>query len=206
MFSSCFILMVYGLFSIILQFLVLIMALNKILPFSCFDAIKEKYIKMEYSIYFVIAISRSILTIFYNAIIQHFVKVRKVTTFNKIIIMFFIIFTLLIGMLVTEKYILFLIIDSQYEENIIYIVIQSMNDFTFLIFLVIQLHRLVSYTNSMKKFHLFLNTYRQTPRSRNIKKYLPPQDPIFEEYSYFEKSQIGSIIKKSDYLSSHYSI
>ena len=42
---------------------------------------------------------------------------------------------------------------------------------------------LTTYKNVMIKFHSFLNGYRQTPRSRNLKKYRPPQDAIFEEAS-----------------------
>ena len=70
----------------------------------------------------------------------------------------------------------------------------------------INLCNVVSYNNSMKKFHLFLNTYRQTPRSRNLRKYLPPQEPIYEEQSQFEKSYVGSFMKQSDKAPSLYSI
>lgn len=50
----------------------------------------------------------------------------------------------------------------------------------------------------MISFHAFLNTYRQTPRSRNLKKYLPPNEIIYEEHSQFEKSNVGSVMKYSE--------
>ena len=46
------------------------------------------------------------------------------------------------------------------------------------------------YTESMKKFHLFLTTYRQTPRSRFIRKYQPGLEPLYEENSIFERSMV----------------
>lgn len=44
----------------------------------------------------------------------------------------------------------------------------------------------------MIAFHTFLNNYRQTPRSRFIRKYKPQQDPIYEEISAFERSYLSS--------------
>jgi hypothetical protein len=44
----------------------------------------------------------------------------------------------------------------------------------------------------MISFHVFLNNYRQTPRSRFIRKYKPAEEPIFEEISVFEKSYMSS--------------
>lgn len=43
--------------------------------------------------------------------------------------------------------------------------------------------KLSSYNRGMIDFHKFINSYRQTPRSRNLKKYKPPQEPIYEEIS-----------------------
>ena len=53
--------------------------------------------------------------------------------------------------------------------------------------------KLNEHNNIMMEFHTFLNTYRQTPRSRNIKKYKPPQEAIYEELSVFERSNLGSV-------------
>ena len=50
------------------------------------------------------------------------------------------------------------------------------------------------YNNQMKEFHYFLASYRQTPRSRFIKKYQPNQEPIYEENSTFERSQLSSVV------------
>ena len=46
------------------------------------------------------------------------------------------------------------------------------------------------YTASMEGFHLFLTTYRQTPRSRFIRKYQPNLEPLYEENSIFERSMV----------------
>ena len=40
----------------------------------------------------------------------------------------------------------------------------------------------------MIEFHKFLTNYRQTPRSRFIRKYKPALEPLYEENSDFEKS------------------
>lgn len=44
----------------------------------------------------------------------------------------------------------------------------------------------------MISFHQFLNNYRQTPRSRFIRKYKPGLEPLYEELSAFERSQYSS--------------
>lgn len=49
--------------------------------------------------------------------------------------------------------------------------------------------RLRKHNESMIAFHIFLACYRHTPKSKNITKYLPPQDAIYEEASQFERSQ-----------------
>lgn len=49
------------------------------------------------------------------------------------------------------------------------------------------LHR---YNREMENFHLFLTTYRQTPRSRFIRKYQPSLEPLYEENSIFERSLV----------------
>lgn len=69
----------------------------------------------------------------------------------------------------------------------------------------ILLLKLVSFNRGMIEFHKFINSYRQTPRSRNLKKYQPTFEPIFEDLSQFERSQFGSIqIHQSEIASSHY--
>ena len=50
------------------------------------------------------------------------------------------------------------------------------------------LYRLKYHTEAMVAFHIFLASYRHTPKSKNITKYLPPQDAIYEEASQFERS------------------
>jgi hypothetical protein len=153
-----------------------------------------------------IAVSRSLITICSNILILCFVKERKVSVFSKITKLFYFLTILCITMIAAEKYFLYLIIKNFWIDNYIYIVGQALNDLTFLIFMLINVCNLVSYNNSMKSFHLFLNTYRQTPRSRNLRKYLPPRDPIYEEHSQFEKSYMGSVMKQSDNAQSLYSI
>ena len=56
----------------------------------------------------------------------------------------------------------------------------------------IYVYKLNCYNNSMIGFHTFLNNYRQTPRSRFIRKYKPAQEPIYEENSAFERSYMSS--------------
>ena len=56
----------------------------------------------------------------------------------------------------------------------------------------IYVYKLNCYNNSMIAFHTFLNNYRQTPRSRFIRKYKPAQEPIYEENSAFERSYMSS--------------
>lgn len=78
----------------------------------------------------------------------------------------------------------------------------------FLLFLVFTglsalfLFKLSSYNQGMIDFHKFINSYRQTPRSRNLKKYKPPQEPIYEEMSAFERSHFGSVQVTDDMGSS----
>lgn len=48
------------------------------------------------------------------------------------------------------------------------------------------------FNTSMQSFHFFLATYRQTPRSRFIRKYKPSLEPLYEENSAFEKSILSS--------------
>jgi len=48
------------------------------------------------------------------------------------------------------------------------------------------------YTQAMVSFHVFLTNYRQTPRSRFIRKYQPQMEPLYEENSAFEKSVLSS--------------
>jgi hypothetical protein len=62
----------------------------------------------------------------------------------------------------------------------------------FIIFSVIYVVRLTIFNRSLIAFHDFLNNYRQTPRSRMMRKYKPQQDVVFEELSAFEKSIISS--------------
>jgi len=64
------------------------------------------------------------------------------------------------------------------------------------------LFKLSSYNQGMIDFHKFINSYRQTPRSRNLKKYKPPQEPIYEEMSAFERSHFGSVQVTSEMGSS----
>ena len=72
----------------------------------------------------------------------------------------------------------------------------------FMILCALLLYKLRKYNNGMIEFHKFINTYRQTPRSRNLKKYKPPQEPIYEEISQFERSHFGSVQVTSDLGSS----
>ena len=48
------------------------------------------------------------------------------------------------------------------------------------------------FNKAMIAFHTFLNNYRQTPRSRFIRKYKPGLEPLYEELSAFERSQYSS--------------
>jgi hypothetical protein len=48
------------------------------------------------------------------------------------------------------------------------------------------------FNKSMISFHEFLNNYRQTPRSRFIRKYKPQHEPVYEELSAFERSYMSS--------------
>ena len=62
---------------------------------------------------------------------------------------------------------------------------------------------LSSHIKAMIEFHIFLNNYRQTPRSRNLKKYNPIQEPIYEEQSQFERTEFGGSLAKDSDLYSH---
>jgi len=57
---------------------------------------------------------------------------------------------------------------------------------------VLYLKVLRAYNDSIIGFHKFLTTYRQTPRSRFIRKYQPSLEPLYEENSIFEKSAFSS--------------
>ena len=45
------------------------------------------------------------------------------------------------------------------------------------------------YWHSIDKYHRFLINYEETPRSKMVKKYLPPMDTLMEEHSAYEVSQ-----------------
>ena len=51
---------------------------------------------------------------------------------------------------------------------------------------------MMEYKKSMVEFHSFLTNYRQTPRSRFLRKYQPQLEPLYEENSVFEKSVFSS--------------
>jgi hypothetical protein len=61
---------------------------------------------------------------------------------------------------------------------------------------VIYIVRLNTLIRSLKGFHDFLNNYNQTPRSKNLRKYKPQQDVVFEELSAFERSFKSSLQAK----------
>ena len=54
------------------------------------------------------------------------------------------------------------------------------------------IYRINRFLQTMTNFHIFLTTYRQTPRSRFIRKYKPNNDVIYEEQSMFERSVFSS--------------
>jgi hypothetical protein len=44
------------------------------------------------------------------------------------------------------------------------------------------------YGDSIQKYHKFLLEYEETPRSKMVKKYLPPLEPLLEATSAHEKT------------------
>lgn len=52
------------------------------------------------------------------------------------------------------------------------------------------------------EFHNFLIEFRQTPRSKLLRKNLPYMDAIVEEESYLETSQISTMLKSTSLVNS----
>lgn len=52
----------------------------------------------------------------------------------------------------------------------------------------------------MVEFHEFLTKYRQTPRSRFVRKYQFNVEPIFEENSQFETSAVNSMVVPTSHV------
>ena len=51
----------------------------------------------------------------------------------------------------------------------------------------------INFNLSLERYHKFLLSYEETPRSKMVKKYLPPLDPLMEVVSAFENTNMSLI-------------
>lgn len=156
---------------------------------------------------------KSILFIAWFFYSSHFCKQRKVTEIKRLtkwfmpLIFIYIVFvavevffgTLFIKRVLNQQDVAKEITDKKetianmdQKINTVLAVIYSIYVVAIIILTVIFTKIMNRYSQSMIDFHAFLTNYRQTPRSRFIRKYQPQQEPIFEENSMFEKSVMSS--------------
>lgn len=186
---------------------------------------KQQQLKISALDSFIFAVVKAFSLIVWYFLSNYFIKQRKVTTVYKIMKWFYLELLIWIACYVAQvfysaRYLYILLEYQEYKDpkrqtpteeqkdedwNAFMTIFGALVIMLFLVFAgltTLFLFKLSSYNQGMIEFHKFINSYRQTPRSRNLKKYKPPQEPIYEEISQFERSHFGSVQYTSEHGSS----
>lgn len=173
---------------------------------------EEKVMGKAISVQF-LNLARAFLMSGWYVLLFFLFRQKKVSVIDRVQFIFFFILALYLLILVGEIFIGISIVDQvldfstivgqldalsidrvKFEKKLIVAI--SVGYFIYLLFFLmgnlIFFCFIIKFNSSMKSFHYFLATYRQTPRSRFIRKYKPALDPLYEENSAFEKSILSS--------------